>query len=174
MKGNANLTEMKSSSESEKRTVGGFASVTDLRIFSQEMRTMIWEDLKRKFDRYEVELLSCLCDQALAQISHGACGVFLTGDIQDPSGHNPVPCTLDDTWAGWLDQITHCGFFQPDPLCDSVILYYSEFLSYIIFVLSSHDSAGVLFHNTQNHYIIPKTHLALRKLNINYNFLSVH
>lgn len=47
-----------------------------------------------KFDRYEGELLSCVRNQALAQITHGAGGVFLTGDIQDPSGHNLVPCSL--------------------------------------------------------------------------------
>ncbi|XP_068040634.1 TATA box-binding protein-like 1 isoform X2 [Anomalospiza imberbis] len=45
-------------------------------------------------DEHEEELLYCAADRALEQIVQGGCGVSLTGDTQEPSGHNPVPRAL--------------------------------------------------------------------------------
>lgn len=43
------------------------------------------------------------------------------GDIQEPFGNNPVPCTPDGpARAGRLEHTTHCGPFKP--FCDSVFL----------------------------------------------------
>ncbi|KAJ7403055.1 hypothetical protein BTVI_80997 [Pitangus sulphuratus] len=43
---------------------------------------------------YEEELLSCTGDRALEQVAQRGCGVSLTGDCQELSGHSPVPCAL--------------------------------------------------------------------------------
>ncbi|TRZ16512.1 hypothetical protein HGM15179_010565 [Zosterops borbonicus] len=36
--------------------------------------------------------LTNICDWALEEIAQRSCGVVLTGDTQEPPGHNPVQC----------------------------------------------------------------------------------
>ena len=43
---------------------------------------------------HEEELLYCVTDPTLEQVAQRGCGVSLTGDIQELSGCNPVPCAL--------------------------------------------------------------------------------
>lgn len=66
-------------------------------------------------------LHSCVAHRALEQVVQRGCGVFLIGDIKEPSGHNPV--------LGRLDQMTHCDAFQPDSVfsgsgCTACKVYY--------------------------------------------------
>jgi len=50
------------------------------------------------------ELLPSEGDGALAQAAQGRCGVFFSGDIQDPPGQGPLQPTVGDpAWAGGLD-----------------------------------------------------------------------
>lgn len=53
-------------------------------------------------------------------IAQRGCGVFLTGDIPETSGCNPVKRALRQSrLAGRWGQMTHCAPFQPDPFWDS-------------------------------------------------------
>lgn len=45
--------------------------------------------------KYEKELLYCVGYSALAQIAQKSSGFSLTGDIQEPFGHNPVLYALE-------------------------------------------------------------------------------
>ena len=68
------------------------------------------------------ELLWSTPDRALEQVAQGGCGVFFSGDIQDPPGRGPVqPAVGDPASAGGLDWVTHRGPSQPLTFCDSVI-----------------------------------------------------
>lgn len=49
------------------------------------------------------------------------CGVSLTEDISEPSGHNSVPCAVQQPCLS-KTLVTHCGPFQPNPFCDFVIV----------------------------------------------------
>lgn len=49
---------------------------------------------------YERELYQCAGDCVLAQIVQWGSGNFFTGDIQEPSRHNPMPCGLEWTCCG--------------------------------------------------------------------------
>lgn len=49
--------------------------------------------------------------EPLGQIVQSGCGVALTGDIPEPSGHNPQSCA---TSTGEVGPVTRCGPFQPD------------------------------------------------------------
>ena len=70
---------------------------------------------------HEEELIPSEGDGALAQAAQGGCGVFFSGDIQDPPGHGPVqPAVGDPALAGGLDWVIHRGPFRPPPFCDSV------------------------------------------------------
>ena len=52
----------------------------------------------------EEELLPSEGDGALEQSAQGGCGVFFSGDIQDPPGHGPVqPAVGDPALGGGLD-----------------------------------------------------------------------
>ena len=53
---------------------------------------------------HEEELLPSEGDGALEQAAQGGCGVFFSGDIQDPPGLGPVlPAVGDPASAGGLD-----------------------------------------------------------------------
>ena len=53
---------------------------------------------------HEEELLPSEGDGALEQAAQGGCGVFFSGDIQDPPGQGPLqPAVGDPALAGGLD-----------------------------------------------------------------------
>jgi len=53
---------------------------------------------------HEKELLPSEGDGALAQVAQGRCGVFFSGDIQDPPGQGPEqPAVGDPSSSGVLD-----------------------------------------------------------------------
>ena len=61
-------------------------------------------------------LFHCEGDRALAQAVQGGCGVSVLGDIQKPSGRGLGQLTVGGP------EMTCQGFFQPQRICDSVIL----------------------------------------------------
>ena len=63
-------------------------------------------------------------DQALEQVAQGCCGVSILRDVQKPSGPKPGQLALGGpTWAVGLDRMTSAGYFQPQPIYDSVNLH---------------------------------------------------
>ncbi|RMC10196.1 hypothetical protein DUI87_12997 [Hirundo rustica rustica] len=62
---------------------------------SQECQATGQTDAQEVPPEYEEELLYGAGDQALGQVAQRCCGVSLTGDISELSGHNPVPCALE-------------------------------------------------------------------------------
>lgn len=45
---------------------------------------------------YESVFLYCEDDKAVEQVAQRGCGVFFSGDIQNPPGCHPVQCALGD------------------------------------------------------------------------------
>jgi len=75
--------------------------------------------------------------RALEQVAQGGCGVFFSGDVQDPPGQDPVqPALGDAALAGGLGWVTHRGPFQPLTFCDSVILKGLKPMCYFLAMLS--------------------------------------
>lgn len=51
------------------------------------------------------------------------CGISYLGGIQRLSGHSPGQLAPSDpTQAEGLDQVTSRGPFQPQPVCDSIVV----------------------------------------------------
>ncbi|RMC15978.1 hypothetical protein DUI87_08185 [Hirundo rustica rustica] len=59
-----------------------------------DMRQWRGTDAQEVPPEYEKELLYYVGDQALEKVAQRRCGVFLTGDIQEPSELNPAACAL--------------------------------------------------------------------------------
>ncbi|GAB0208567.1 mitochondrial enolase superfamily member 1 [Grus japonensis] len=84
-----------------------------------------WHRLKhRKFHlNMRKKLLHFESDRALEQAAQRGCGVSFSGDIQNPSGRNPVqPALGDPAVAGGLDEMISRDPFQPLTFCYSMIL----------------------------------------------------
>lgn len=65
-------------------------------VLSNRTRGNQWEktDAQEVPPGCEEELFHCVGDQALDQVVQSGCGVSLTEDIHETSGHNPAPCAL--------------------------------------------------------------------------------
>lgn len=72
-------------------------------------------------EEYEESVLHCVGNHVLQHVAQIGCGVSPTWHTQESSGHNSMPCaSYDPAWTGSLEQMTHCGPFQPDAFCDCV------------------------------------------------------
>ena len=98
---------------------------------------------KLKNGKFSLNIKETLChyegDQAVPQIAQGGCGVSIVGDTQNSSGHGlGHPALGGSIWAGGLDQMTSRGPFQPQPFCDSLLLWtLFQFIALIFFMSSS-------------------------------------
>jgi len=61
-------------------------------------------------------------DWTLARVSHRGYGVSFRGDVQNPAGCSSL-LQLTLLWAMGLDGTASTGLFQPQPFCDSLILW---------------------------------------------------
>lgn len=89
----------------------------------QDKREQIETDTQEVPPEHEQELIYCVGDQTQEQIAQRGWGVSPKGDIQEPSGHNPVPRALGWPYlAKGLDEMTHLS----SNLTYSEILWYEN------------------------------------------------
>ena len=95
-----------------------------------------WEKnlrIKEVPSEYEEEFLHSEGDGALEQAAQGGCGVYFSGDIQDPPWtRSSTACCRWPCLGRGLDWVTHRGPFQPLPLCDSVTVWLVSVIYYIL------------------------------------------